>query len=138
MQLEWKAPDVDGLVQFLVTEKGFKYVINLFLARLSFFLTPHSEERVRKGAEKLTKFLNAKQQGRLDGFFSVQNKEPQKSKAAEKGSQKGVKRKVNISIVYLSCNVLETDKFSSRGTNLTINPKAKKRKQNDNCPLSPL
>ncbi len=24
-QLEWKNPDVDGLVQFLVTEKGFKY-----------------------------------------------------------------------------------------------------------------
>ena len=23
-QLEWKGPDVDGLVQFLVTEKGFK------------------------------------------------------------------------------------------------------------------
>jgi flap endonuclease-1 len=25
-ELEWKAPDVDGLVQFLVTEKGFKCV----------------------------------------------------------------------------------------------------------------
>lgn len=25
-QLEWKNPDVDGLIQFLVTEKGFKYV----------------------------------------------------------------------------------------------------------------
>lgn len=24
LQLEWKNPDVDGLVQFLVTEKGFK------------------------------------------------------------------------------------------------------------------
>ena len=24
IQLEWKAPDVDGLVQFLVVEKGFK------------------------------------------------------------------------------------------------------------------
>ena len=23
-QLEWKDPDIDGLVQFLVTEKGFK------------------------------------------------------------------------------------------------------------------
>ena len=23
-QLEWSAPDVDGLVEFLVTEKGFK------------------------------------------------------------------------------------------------------------------
>ena len=25
-QLEWRNPDVEGLVQFLVTEKGFKYV----------------------------------------------------------------------------------------------------------------
>lgn len=24
VQLEWKNPDVNGLVQFLVTEKGFK------------------------------------------------------------------------------------------------------------------
>lgn len=24
VQIEWKNPDVDGLVQFLVTEKGFK------------------------------------------------------------------------------------------------------------------
>lgn len=23
-QIEWKSPDVDGLIQFLVTEKGFK------------------------------------------------------------------------------------------------------------------
>jgi hypothetical protein len=27
VQLEWNNPDVDGLIQFLVTEKGFKYVI---------------------------------------------------------------------------------------------------------------
>ena len=26
IELEWKNPDVDGLVEFLVTEKGFKYV----------------------------------------------------------------------------------------------------------------
>ena len=45
----------------------------------------YSEERVRKGAEKLQKFLNAKQQGRLDGFFTVQPKEPKgdKGKAAK-------------------------------------------------------
>jgi flap endonuclease-1 len=33
-----------------------------------------SEERVRKGAEKLAKFLNVKQQGRLDGFFAAKPK----------------------------------------------------------------
>ncbi|KAH8108680.1 PIN domain-like protein [Phellopilus nigrolimitatus] len=75
VELDWKSPDVDGLVQFLVTEKGF------------------NEERVRKGAEKLAKFLNAKQQGRLDGFFTLQQKSsPEKGKAkVVKG--KGTKRK---------------------------------------------
>ncbi|PFH51229.1 hypothetical protein AMATHDRAFT_3227 [Amanita thiersii Skay4041] len=76
IELEWKNPDVDGLVDFLVREKGF------------------NEERVRKGAEKLQKYLNTKQQGRLDGFFTVKAKEPApktKGKDAPKG--KGVKRK---------------------------------------------
>ncbi|CAA7265483.1 unnamed protein product [Cyclocybe aegerita] len=79
VELEWQNPDVDGLVQFLVTEKGF------------------NEERVRKGAEKLQKFLNMKQQGRLDGFFTVKPKEkapaPSKGKAAGAKGGKGTKRK---------------------------------------------
>lgn len=54
-----------------------------------------SEDRVRKGAEKLSKFLNAKQQGRLDGFFSSKPKEaPAKGKEEAKGKGKGTKRKV--------------------------------------------
>lgn len=28
-QLEWKNPDVEGLVEFLVKEKGFKYVLSV-------------------------------------------------------------------------------------------------------------
>ncbi|KAF8968910.1 PIN domain-like protein [Flammula alnicola] len=79
VELEWKNPDVEGLVQFLVTEKGF------------------NEERVRKGAEKLQKFLNSKQQGRLDGFFTVKPKEkapPAKGKGGKTDSKaKGTKRK---------------------------------------------
>jgi len=54
---------------------------------------------VKKGAEKLQKFLNAKQQGRLDGFFTVKPKEkapPPKGKGAEKGKA-GTKRKVSSS-----------------------------------------
>ena len=35
----------------------------------------HSEDRVRAGAAKLAKMLAAKQQGRLDGFFTVKPKE---------------------------------------------------------------
>ncbi|KAH9851827.1 PIN domain-like protein [Lenzites betulinus] len=79
LELEWKSPDVDGLVDFLVKDKGF------------------NEERIRKGAEKLAKFLNAKQQGRLDGFFAVKPKtSPKKNdKAAEKGKGKGTKRKAD-------------------------------------------
>ncbi len=56
-----------------------------------------SEERVRKGAEKLEKFLHAKQQGRLDGFFTVQQKKsPEKPTGKGKGKEaaKGTKRKV--------------------------------------------
>jgi hypothetical protein len=58
----------------------------------------HSEERVRKGAEKLMKHLNARQQGRLDGFFSIKPKEdmaPSKGKAKGKEDAKGTKRKVS-------------------------------------------
>ncbi|KAF9220876.1 PIN domain-like protein [Gyrodon lividus] len=88
VELEWTDPDVEGLVQFLVVEKGF------------------NEDRVRKGAEKLQKFLNAKQQGRLDGFFTVKPKDDKRKEAKGKGKdakgkdtkgkdiKAGVKRKV--------------------------------------------
>jgi len=79
VELEWSNPDVDGLVQFLVTEKGF------------------NEERVRRGADKLQKFLNSKQQGRLDGFFSVKPKEKEKGKEKGTAPAKGKgKDKVDI------------------------------------------
>ena len=48
-----------------------------------------SEDRVRKGAEKLQKFLNSKQQGRLDGFFSVKPKEKAAAAPVGKGKGKG-------------------------------------------------
>jgi hypothetical protein len=58
----------------------------------------HSEDRVRAGAAKLSKMLAAKQQGRLDGFFSVKPKEEggkpkgkgddKKRKGDEKGGAK--------------------------------------------------
>jgi len=87
VELNWEPPDVDGLVDFLVKDKGF------------------NEDRVRKGAEKLAKFLQAKQQGRLDGFFKVTPKSPDgkasakgkgsaaKGKGASGGTTKGSKRK---------------------------------------------
>ena len=58
----------------------------------------HSEDRVRKGADKLAKQMGAKQQGRLDGFFKVQPKSSpdakKKATSAGKGAAKGKKRKV--------------------------------------------
>jgi flap endonuclease-1 len=56
---------------------------------------------VRKGAEKLTKYLNTKQQGRLDGFFTVKPKpdSPTMGKKGDKGKgkeTKGTKRKVRV------------------------------------------
>ncbi|CAG8488496.1 7798_t:CDS:10 [Cetraspora pellucida] len=52
LEIKWKDPDVDGVVSFLVREKGF------------------NEDRVRKGVEKLSKNLKAATQGRLDNFFT--------------------------------------------------------------------
>jgi len=49
--IKWTGPDVEGLVKFLVTEKGF------------------SEDRVRNAALRLTKNLKTAQQARLEGFF---------------------------------------------------------------------
>lgn len=53
---KWTAPDVEGLVQFLVTEKGF------------------SEDRVRNAAGRLSKNLKTAQQARLEGFFKPVHK----------------------------------------------------------------
>jgi flap endonuclease-1 len=52
----------------------------------------NSEDRVRAGAAKLTKMLAAKQQGRLDGFFTVKPKEGAAS-SSSKGKKDDKKRK---------------------------------------------
>lgn len=105
VQLEWKNPDVEGLVQFLVAEKGFKYDVSHSHSQFMLICFVHSEERVRKGAEKLQKALNSKQQGRLDGFFSVKPKEKTDSKKDTKGKAdakgKNTKRKVDFNIMVL-------------------------------------
>ena len=50
---KWDAPDMEGLVQFLVTDKGF------------------SEDRVRNAAQRLQKNVKTAQQARLEGFFKA-------------------------------------------------------------------
>ncbi|PWY67526.1 DNA-repair protein Rad2 [Aspergillus heteromorphus CBS 117.55] len=48
---KWEAPDVDGLIEYLVKDKGF------------------NEDRIRNGAARLQKNLKSAQQSRLEGFF---------------------------------------------------------------------
>lgn len=74
--LKWKEPDVQGLIDFMVNEKGF------------------SEDRIKSGAEKLKKGLKAGVQGRLDGFFKVVPKPDDKKRPADtKASSKNKKTK---------------------------------------------
>lgn len=77
---KWDKPDMEGLVQFLVAEKGF------------------SEDRVRAGGKRLEKNLSSAQQGRLDGFFKVIPKTEEeraalKRKNDEKNEEKRKKAK---------------------------------------------
>lgn len=60
---KWEKPDMDGLVQFLVGEKGF------------------SEDRVRAGGSRLEKSVKSAQQSRLEGFFKVVPKTEEEKKA---------------------------------------------------------
>ncbi|EDV25984.1 uncharacterized protein TRIADDRAFT_24563 [Trichoplax adhaerens] len=53
MELKWTEPDADELVKFLVEEKGF------------------SEDRIRRGVEKISKARGTSTQGRLDSFFTI-------------------------------------------------------------------
>ncbi|KAJ4422095.1 Elongation of fatty acids protein 2 [Gnomoniopsis sp. IMI 355080] len=77
---KWDKPDVDGLVQFLVNEKGF------------------SEDRVRGAASKLEKNLKSNQQARLEGFFkpipkTEEEQKAHKRKLEEKNEEAKKKRK---------------------------------------------
>ncbi|ROW09887.1 hypothetical protein VPNG_06277 [Cytospora leucostoma] len=72
---KWDKPDIDGLVQFLVNEKGF------------------SEDRVRAGATRLEKDLKSSQQSRLEGFFkpvpkTAEEQKAHKRKLEEKNEEK--------------------------------------------------
>ena len=68
---KWEAPDVEGLVQFLVNEKGF------------------NEDRVRSAAQKLQKNVKTAQQARLEGFFkAVPKTEDQKKDLKRKHDEK--------------------------------------------------
>jgi flap endonuclease-1 len=68
---KWEAPDVEGLVKYLVEGKGF------------------SEDRVRSGAARLSKNMKSSQQSRLEGFFKPKEKtEEQKASLKRKNDEK--------------------------------------------------
>ncbi|KAI1332279.1 DNA-repair protein rad2 [Xylariaceae sp. FL0255] len=77
---KWEKPDVDGLVKFLCTDKGF------------------NEDRVRAGAARLEKGSKSSQQARLEGFFKPlpktdAEKAASKRKAEEQNEAKKKKLK---------------------------------------------
>lgn len=68
---KWEAPDVEGLVAFLVGEKGF------------------NEDRVRSAAQKLQKNVKVAQQARMESFFkSVPKTEDEKKELKRKHDEK--------------------------------------------------
>lgn len=76
---KWEAPDIDGLVKFLVDEKGF------------------SADRVKSGAARLTKNLKTSQQARLEGFFKpIPKTEEQKKDLKRKTEAKQEEKKKKI------------------------------------------
>lgn len=76
---KWESPDLDGLIQFLVTEKGF------------------SEDRVRSAVTKLQKNLKSSQQARLEGFFKpVPKTEQQVKDLKRKNDEKNEEKKKKL------------------------------------------
>lgn len=62
---------MEGLVKYLVEEKGFR-LVNCTCTSDVWWLQPsvfYSEERIRSGAKKLEKSKQGATQGRLDMFF---------------------------------------------------------------------
>ncbi|KAN0072012.1 PIN domain-like protein [Elaphomyces granulatus] len=85
-EFKWENPDIEGLVDFLVMEKGFR------------------EDRVRNAAARLQKNLKTAQQSRLEGFFkptaktaeekaTLKRKQEEKLEAQKKRKKEEVKAK---------------------------------------------
>ena len=72
---EWKEADRDGLIEFLVKEKGF------------------NQDRVETALKKLKAARGKGSQGRIDSFFTIQPKTAQDKEGKEKGEKGEKKRK---------------------------------------------
>ncbi|XP_067650796.1 flap endonuclease 1-like [Haliotis asinina] len=73
LDLKWSEPDEEGLLEFMVTQKGF------------------NEDRMKNGIKKLVKAKQGTTQGRLDTFFKVMSSSsttPKRKADEMKGSSK--------------------------------------------------
>lgn len=76
VELKWRDPDEEGIVKFMVEEKGF------------------NEDRIRNGVKKIMKSRQKSTQGRLDDFFKVLPSTPSnKRKSNDKGKVGSAKKK---------------------------------------------
>ncbi|PVH22372.1 flap endonuclease 1 [Candidozyma haemuli] len=80
VDVKWEEPNVDGLVEFMVQQKGF------------------NEDRIRSGAEKLKKALKGGTQGRLDGFFTVVKSAPAKKEPPIPRTRVRARRRLDVRI----------------------------------------
>ena len=72
---KWESPDIDGLVKYLVEEKGF------------------SEDRVRSGAARLQKNMKSSQQSRLEGFFKPKEKTDEEKASLKRKNEEKLEEK---------------------------------------------
>jgi len=73
---KWEAPDIEGLVKYLVEDKGF------------------NEDRIRSGAARLQKNVKSAQQSRLEGFFKpVERTKEEQAKLKRKNEEKLAEQK---------------------------------------------
>lgn len=69
IDLQWKEPDEEGLIQYMCNEKGF------------------GEDRMRNGLKKIAKSRKTGTQVRLDSFFKVLSTTPKRKAEEAKGSE---------------------------------------------------
>ena len=88
----------------------------------------YSEDRVRKGADKLKARLSSKQQGRLDGFFTVQPKDPKAGGTKRKVSRSS-SRIVSSKVVLKDSSSCQADDKGGKGKKAKTETKGKGKKK---------
>lgn len=80
VDLQWKEPDEEGIIQYMCNEKGF------------------AEDRMRNGVKKILKSRKTGTQVRLDSFFKVTHTTPKRKAEESKGNDS--KKKIKKEIKY--------------------------------------